>query len=325
MHYPGGWAEGAAHDRLKQTLRALPSRRIYRFKNASEMYGAPHVAAEYLGLNRPRRIRNRTWQHGWVSPGKMVDPLAVTMGQGKTRSMHLVARQEEALYLQKHGYRSTSIGLPFAYALATSFATPNRVPHSVLVLPTHSSRLKLLADARAVHSFFEWVTRQISDKSCVTVCLHDEDLRTQTANSAWLHSGFKIVAGARVDDANSLKRMAFLFSCHETVVVDHCGSSIPMALACGSQIAVFRHVAPPRYESLRHERHEDAAVPLFATQEWLKRTRPELFCDLKDAVSNAGWGREQIGAANVLSREKLMKSLGWKQACQRSAPPTQLL
>lgn len=296
-----------------EALRALPQKSTYRFGSVSEMYGASYVAARYCGLPEPGPIRGRTWQHGWVSPGRMQHPVTTTMGQGKRRFLHLVARREEAEFLRRNIYRSQAVGLPFAYALGLPFEVPQRIPDSVLVLPSHSSRLKLHSDIEAVNRFAKYVLQSGADRTRTVVVLHNEDLRTTTANSVWSTYPFALLEGAGVDDSAALLRMRYLFSLFETVLTDHSGSGVPMALAAGARVAVRPEERRRVITSLGFERHEVARELPFTTQSWIMNHKPELFSDLDAAVLDRRWGLQQIGGDNVLYPHELMKALGWSR------------
>lgn len=296
---------------LREALALLPDSQHYRHNSVSEMYGSGLVAARYCGLRTPQRISARTWQHGWISPNRMVHPEIVVMGQGSSEDLHLVAREEEKQFLQSTGYQSEAIGLPFAYALELPISIPERVSGSTLVLPSHSSRLKLLDDMEGVGSFAEFIRREGVDLNSTAVVLHDEDLRVRTANAAWMDYPYAILEGAGVDDASSLLRMRFLFTVFETVICEDVGSSVPMALACGARVTVFPDQRSRRMRSLALEPHERFGAPPLSTRQWAEDTKPELFNPVEAAVEDRAWGITQIGHDNIRDPLTLKSVLGW--------------
>lgn len=236
----------------------------------------------------------------------MFDPLKVTSGDDSRNKIHLVARVEEKQYLNLKKFTAEAIGLPYAYVLELGHSDVARVPNSTLIMPSHSSRLKILSSNPTGDSLWQYAVHAQARGLPVYVCLHDEDLRHGSANLAWARE-FAIVAGAAVDDANAYWRMRYLFSRFDAVVTDSEGSHLPMALATGARVTVLPAKNELLYESLQHEKHEDAGPPPQSLRDLLWLDAPWLYLPPTEAQRNPEWGLHQIGSSNLLRREEFAK------------------
>lgn len=270
------------------------------------MYGAMRVAAQWDYSRRPYTIKDATWQHGWHPANLMYDPLKVTSGDDSPGKIHLVARNEERDYLASKNFTSQAIGLPYAYVLELGNSDVARIPNSILIMPSHSSRLKILSRNPTGDLLWQYALHSQRKGQPVYVCLHDEDLRHRSANIAWA-TEFSVVAGAAVDDANAYWRMRYLFSRFDAVVTDSEGSHLPMAVATGARVTVLPANDELLYESLAHEKHEDAGPPPQSLRDLLWLDAPWLYSSPTEAQRNQEWGLRQMGSSNLLRRRDFAK------------------
>lgn len=293
-------------------LDGLPESVTFRPRFNAAFYGALHVAAQYAGIEAPAIAPPISWQHGWIAPYRQTSPVIVTMSPLLHSYTHLVGREDEEMYLASHDIQAKAVGLPYAYALDVQQFDVRRIPGSLLIMPAHSSRLKLVSGQDAVDAFITTATRMAKEYEYVVVCLHAEDVRARTPLMSWCRN-FTCIEGASVDDASALWRMRHLFSLFETVWTDSEGSHVPMALASGSRVAVFDGGPDQEYNSVAREPHDGFGSSREAKTKWFQENAPWLYRSPLDAALDVAWGDQQIGRRHTLKPTELIEILGWNR------------
>lgn len=210
----------------------------------TDHYGSLEFAASYAAVRLPARYTVRgLWQHGCFGPWEAVTPGALVFNApGAQARLLLVARQEEADYLQTNGYPHVrAIGLPIVYTSSTGLP---RIPRSLLVMPTHTLIGDKFPDRSAFIRYANEVRELAKDFDHVTVCIHPNCRRNDLWFPEFTERGFDIVLGAQTDDRNALLRMRSLFEQFETVTTNGWGSHVAYALAFGAKVSI--HGTQPR-------------------------------------------------------------------------------
>jgi hypothetical protein len=212
----------------------------------TDHYGALRVAAGYAGLALPARyVVQGLWQHGCVAPWEAVTPGAVVFNApGAHTRPALVGREDEADFLRSNGYaHARAVGLPILYTPPSGL---ERVPRSLLVMPTHTLIGDRFPDRSAFSRYADEVREFAADFDHVTICIHPSCKRNGLWVTEFAERGFAIVLGAQTNDANALLRIRALCEQFETVTTNGWGSHVAYALAFGAKVAV--HGTKPALE-----------------------------------------------------------------------------
>jgi hypothetical protein len=293
----------------------LPTVRKFAPRNPSSYYGALAVAANYCGIDCRRENIRGFWQHGWVTSQLQLDPAMVTLGLGDSDAdHHWVARQDEAHYLRRCGFKNVSaIGLPIVYLPQQE---TKRRPGSLLVMPAHS--LDYTTHDWKFAEYADEIARIKDRFSRIVICVHPSCWKRGYWVDAFQQRGFEVVQGARSDDLNALERIHRLLSSFESVTTNCVGSHIVYAAYLGARVSVFGPYAKFNAEDFAHTdfyvKHPSALEPTLriTSEAEMRRQYPELFCHPLEAQQRIEWGRREVGYDNKVSPRKMRSLFRWR-------------
>lgn len=291
----------------------LPPR---NYDDRGGMYGAQMIAAKYCGLSAPPwRAKRGEWQHGWIIKERNLHPEVVAGYDGKSFSRRekvkiFVAREDQALYLRSCGYKHVvAIGLPIIYLADIQL---NRMAGSLLVMPVHS--LSVTNEQWDDDEYTEYIQSISHHFSRIAVCVHSACIIKGNWD-AFIKAGFEVVSGADVEDANSLQRMANLFSQFEYVTSNEFGSQVAYASYFGCKVSVFG----PRVK-FRKEDYANLSIFINAPEllDITERVSSYMFGAYKQFVVNPWqanthqeWAAWELGEQNKKTPPELIRLFGW--------------
>ncbi|MGC2332004.1 MAG: hypothetical protein WA581_11160 [Candidatus Acidiferrales bacterium] len=232
----------------------------------SDYYGALQVAAEYCGLRAVPARFPFCWQHGTWPPWQKIRAEVLVYNVPKSTRC-FVARQDEVAFLKAGGYpRVRAIGLPIIYTKPSGL---ERIPNSLLVMPTHSIHSDVL-----VPSNEQYVREIASIKSrfgLVAACVSAHSTAaTDLWTSQFTEQGIHVIRGAGLDDVNALKRMRGLFDSFEYVTTDSYGSHVYYAMYFGAKVSLWGTATPMLRENVLSDGawtpYPDAVDKLFSEE-----------------------------------------------------------
>ena len=210
-----------------------------------DYYGALQVAADYCGLRQvPPRFPG-SWQHGTWPPWQKIQPEVVVYNAPKSLRC-FVARQDEVSFLSTVGYRKVqAIGLPIIYTQPSGL---QRIPNSLLVMPTHSLASDVLSPS--TEQYVHEVASIKNRFSFVAACVSAYCIAKGLWVSQFEKQGIQVIRGAGIDDVNALKRMRALFDTFEYVTTDSYGSHVYYALYFGAKVSIWGTATPVLRENV---------------------------------------------------------------------------
>jgi hypothetical protein len=288
-----------------------------RLGKFGEFYGALSVAARYCGLERVPAPIKGTWQHGHHGPELNIDPEIVVGLDGTSRFRksfpQFVAREDQRIFLESKGYsRVEALGLPYIYGTAPRVA---RKPRSLLVMPSHT--LQEEEDLTNYKKYAEMLCEISGRFEHILICLHGIDFDKGTAKKVFENSGFQVIRGSDVNDANSIDRMWYLFSRFEFVTSNMYGSQIPYAAMAGARVSIWGPIRPIDVEGLKNHtfflNYPEGAS--FAKRVLKLQTIgiEDIFTPPWASSLHVGWAKEQLGVATKKSPGDLRRILGWTE------------
>lgn len=284
----------------------------WRQSFGGDYYGALQVAAEYCGLHKVPAHFPGSWQHGMIAPWWKI-PAEVIVYDAPKSAKCFVARQDEATALKAAGYGSVrAIGLPIIY---TQHSGLQRIPRSLLVMPTHSLASDVLTPPT------EQYVREIAcikDRfDLVTACVSAYCIAQGLWVPQFAEQGIQVVRGAGIADVNALKRMRALFESFEYVTTDSYGSHVFYALYFGAKVSIWGTPTPVLRENVLSDggwtRYPEAVDELLSKE---NERRGEAYLgplrvDPWNAAQNVDLGKSMLGHDNKLSPDEMRKVFGW--------------
>jgi hypothetical protein len=282
-------------------------RQYCRHENGwSDHYGALQVAAAYSGLVvPPRYVIQGIWQHGVFGPWQHFHPtILVYNAPGAAGRPVYVTREDEAILLRQQGFKQVrAIGLPILYVPEP---TVERIPGSLLVVPTHSLSGDKHVDQGAFERYADSIREVAGRFSHVVACIHPNCRRNGLWVKEFTERGIEIIYGAETGDANALLRMRTLFAQFESVTTNEWGSHVAYALAFGARVSIAGQ--PITADPSMHARDEmwkndPAAMQQAFSPEVAQARRKFLerfYVPPTDGVADVEFGRWFIGAAHQL-------------------------
>lgn len=278
----------------------------------SDYYGALQVAAEYCGLRTVPARFPCCWQHGTWPPWQKIRAEVIVYNVPKSIRC-FVARQDEVAFLKASGYRRVrAIGLPIIYTKPSGL---QRIPNSLLVMPTHS-----IASDVLVPSNEQYVREIASIKNrfgLVAACVSAHCIAKDLWTSQFAEQGIHVIRGAGIDDVNALKRMRALFESFEYVTTDSYGSHVYYALYFGAKVSVWGTTTPMLRENVLSDAawtpYPEAVDKLF-TEETERKTEVylgPLRVDPWIGVQNVDVTNSMVGHNNKLSPDEMRAAFGW--------------
>lgn len=281
----------------------------------SDHYGALHTAADYAGLQLPEQYFIRgIWQHGCFGPWQDQSPSVLCYNAPNSLQRPVrVARQDQADLLRTAGYQNVRvIGLPIVY---TPDPKVERLPGSLLVVPTHTLIGDSFTDRSAFERYAEEIAQHASRFSRVTVCIHPSCRQNGLWVKEFTNLGYEVVYGASTNDRNALQRMRWLFERYETVTTNGWGSHVAYALAFGAKVSIYG-TQPRRSESDYLRDLTWAADPAALKREISgenarreRETLAALYLPPAEAKLDVAFGRAMIGADHRLSPAEMAAEL----------------
>jgi hypothetical protein len=178
-------------------------------------------------LPHSRLTRHFQWMHGW-RPTWFNDFPEEGLGSIWNGNLHGVANAAHMQLITSMGAKACLIGMPFAFELKKNTVHLTKIPNSCLYLPPHMTHEKCVDEL----TYIDKIKAAVRQYDCVTICLHWASYRNSATRQLYEKFGWNVIEGANNNDSNSLKRMLYLFSQHEVLLVDYFGSHIPYAAAC---------------------------------------------------------------------------------------------
>lgn len=298
----------------------ITSIRIPR-KNNLEFYGAIYNVASYCGLSRPflNQKGKFTWQHGWKPSYFNINPkIVIGYDELDPKSVHLVARVDQKVFLQEHGYQNVhAVGLPICYVPDVKY---ERVPNSLLVMPPHS--LESMNHNRL--NFKEYVSL-ISDLkdtfSEIVVCVHPICLKKGYWVEDFKSVGIPVIEGADSFDRNALLRLQYLFSRFEFVTTNCFGSHIAYAALFGAKVSFYGNFFERKREDYDYngvkfyQKNPEIHTTVLdlISENVTKQMLPDFFSHPLKAIERIQWGEKEVGRDQKLSQDELKDLFNWSR------------
>jgi hypothetical protein len=278
----------------------------------SDYYGALQLAAEYCGLSKVPAHFPGSWQHGTWPPWQKLRPEVIVYDTPKTVRC-FVARQDEVDFLKAGGYRKVqAIGLPIIYTKPSGL---QRIPNSLLVMPTHS-----LASDVLVPTTEQYVREIASIKNMfdlVATCVSAHCIAKGLWTAQFEEQGIQVIRGAGLDDVNALKRMRALFDTFEYVTTDSYGSHVFYALYFGAKVSIWGTATPMLRENVLSDGawtpYPEAVDKLFSEETDRKAEvyLAPLRVDPWLGVQNVDVTNSMVGHDHKLSPDEMRAVFGW--------------
>lgn len=297
----------------------LPAR-DYNFKQSA--YGDRKIIHHYSGVsliwNFPWLYRGE-WQHGWIPIERNMHPEFVVGGDGKSFEnrkikKYFVARNDQVIYLKSQGYTNVhAIGLPIIY-IETKIQ--KKIPNSILYMPAHSlpeGNPDLKKYLRDLKNYLKELKKNFS---FLVVCLHINEINKKYFNKILNELEIPFIAGADPLDANSLDRMATLFSQFEFMTTDMIGSHVVYASYYGCKVSVFgprRIVTEKELKKIKYFKNCPECMEIFINwtrNNFLLSKYPFFDCKPWSAQKKIEWASFQLGEQHKLSPEKMKNIMG---------------
>jgi hypothetical protein len=278
----------------------------------TDYYGALEVAAQYCGLPRLPAALPGSWQHGTIPPWHRLRPEVVVYDA--PRSMRcFVARKDEEVFLREGGYRDVrAIGLPILYTQPSGL---DRIPNSLLVMPTHSLASDVLMPS--CEDYVREIAGIAGRFDAVAACVSAYCVARNLWVPEFAEHGIPAVRGAGIADIHALERMRALFESFEHVTTDSYGSHVFYALYFGAKVSIWGPATPVFRENILKDggwaAYPDTVDALFSPRviEHGERYLAPLRVPPWEAVCDRRLGAEMLGEENRLSPKQLRKAFGW--------------
>lgn len=274
----------------------------------NKLYGADWVAADYIGLARPKPFRFVTWQHGWVYNPCRSGLVITGTHTPKKRNLYLVARDKDASVLLEHGLLAQPIGIPFAY---TREPEKERELGTAIFFPDHSHGVDRVVYGQSQVAFRNYIHDVLNETGWTgAISLHGDDFVDADTRSFWENVGLPVIQGATPSDINTLQAQRDRLSKFDYVVGQGYTSAIAYASFSGAKVSVWPEAVPSTW-AVNDPRHVDRPLVVLEQLEELRAGEEWLFCWAPDAQTSEAWGAEQIGVSYKASPADLKKIIGW--------------
>lgn len=295
----------------------LPPEKLFSLRSTlengwSDNYGAVHIAARYAGLElegQPYFLRG-VWQHGVFGPWQENVPETLAYATPLfTKWPLFVARAEQVAALRAAGAGEVAaIGMPFAYVPPSGL---QRQAGALLVVPTHTLVGATFEDRRPFERYAAYINSIAGRFSRVVACVHPSCQQNGLWITEFARHGIEVVAGAKVNDLQSLPRVRALFDQFEYVTTNGWGSHVAYALACGAKVSIHGESIEDSPEARRNWLKRD--VTWASRPDLLEAVHnPEVFARRRAylerlyrephlAEADVAWGEWWIGAGHKLS------------------------
>ena len=283
-------------------------------RNEVDRFGFSHLLARKFGLTTaPRSFA--CFAHGWMwhtnlkieDFGYYFIPRMVPI---------VVATKYQQEFLINSGFSNVHAGgLPFAYVEKSNF---DRKPGSLLIMPPHSMKFDGISGIDS--KLLDYIKIIRYSFSYICFCLHIEDYNDLEITTALRQRNISFIPGADPSDANSLLRTREIFDCYEYVTATTMGSHILYAAFCGCKVSILKNYfySYSKNTFLNYSMIqsipglEQRYIERFNNLKKLEHQFPWLFVDHPiKAVEMLDWSKNEIGFNNLMSKDLLIKVLGW--------------
>jgi len=301
----------------------FPEVKQIEIRNEVDRFGFSYFLARQFGLSRPPRSF-ACFLHGWIwrrdlrldDLGYYFTPLSTPI---------IVTNSWQAQFMRKSGFATVvEGGLPFAYIPKSKMEKRKK---SLLIMPPHSTKYYGISSI-FYYELINYIKSIEADFSEVCFCLHNDDANDIDINSVLRQNGIPFIVGACASDANSLYRMRCIFDYYDYVTTIVMGSHILYASFCGCKVSIldkyyfyYPEVAADQDNALNNIiDFKNRTLDLFNNKQKLIDQFPWLFVQHPvEAVPMQKWAEVEIGAENLLDRDRLIELLGWSRtACIRA-------
>lgn len=274
-------------------------------------YGASRIVADSMRMHHAEPDACFHWTHGcYYNSPYFVECLVRFPRLGGN---YLVATLEQKEFLTESGFDNLhAVGNPVVYSSKTPVS---RQSGALLVMPPHLTSHTKAAFAEADYvDYIDSIRDQFTQVVC---CVSLTCWEAGGWGKAFQKIGIPCIRGAGINDINALYRMRSIFDGFEYMTTNSIGSHIAYASALGCKVSVAGPLMGLKREHVKNEPfyqdhpHLLEAFSLESLAEGIRRQRPEVFVEPRNACDNTEWGRERIGWDNRLPIDSLAKLL-WK-------------
>lgn len=291
-------------------LELLPKIEFIQHENGEiDYYGASWLIANSTGREKPLASKAR-WVHGWNRfPAKFL-PTIYRSEQHKSEPI-LVAKTEEARYLNKSGILSHAISVPFVYTRKPSV---KRIQNSLLIMPFHSTTHSYHSNTKynIIHN-----TKSQREKFDVIVsCISGMDVSHSNTINEFEKIDIPWITGAWIFDKNALHRMRTIFEIFENIITDFISSHILYAAFCGCKIILSNELSCRDINSYENEplfiKHPELIKEnvVINSSQHIKKQYPFLF-ECKKSVDISSWASKELGFHNKRDHNLVSHFFGW--------------
>lgn len=282
-----------------------------------DYYGFSYYLRKELGIEIPR-ISTSSWVHGWRFEELIVPEQILYSQYIKSRLFHVVATNEQELFLNKYGLTNVrAAGYPYLYSQDLFYHDRiDRIENSLLVMPAHTLNHLSIRDTES-EDFVKFVDSKRSDYNRVVFCIHQDCLNS----GLWLEMlrkyEFEYVMGSKNDDLNSLRRMYILFNSFDTLLTNTWGSHVLYSAYSGMNLnfyTPFYELKEKYFSSSFFGRdnvfYKAQKINLsYHNYEYISRKYDFIF--KKDKVTIRNWANKEMGLDSKLELAELPIILNW--------------
>jgi len=296
---------------LEQLMAKLPPIEHIKLRSEADCYGIANIVSREINLPITPRSSS-DWQHGWVIQGdvKYIEQLTGITSAKK----HLVALDEQEVFLRKNGIKSKAVGAPFTYIEGIDTQI-ERQANSLLVMPPHGMPYTNVKwDEETYVKNIDELKKYFD---LIVACVHQSCVKKNNWIGTFKKYSIPWVCGAEMHDKNALIRMHRIFKSFEYMTTNTVGSHIAYAAYSGCKVSIYgkycefsKEVQMADVAYIERPEMLDHNL-LCASEQAIKTKFPFLFVHPKNATENRKWAYEQLGANNKVSFYELAKHLGW--------------
>lgn len=295
---------------INSILELLPKIDFIQHENGEiDYYGASWLIANSTGREKPLASKAR-WVHGWNRfPTKFL-PTIYHSEQHKSEPI-LVAKTEEARYLNKNGIISHAISVPFVY---TKKSNVKRIQNSLLIMPFHSTTHSIYSNLK--YNIIHNTQLERKKFDLVVSCISGMDVSHFNMINEFEQINIPWITGAWIFDKNALQRMRIIFEIFENIITDFISSHILYAAFCGCKIIISNELSCRDINSYIHEplfiKHPELIKEnvIINSPQHIKKQYPFLF-ECEKSIDISSWASKELGFHNKKDPNLVSHFLGW--------------
>ena len=299
------------NDQFDKVVLILPAIEKIDVRGEVDYYGISYLIAKKQKLSFVP-ISSTGWKHGWmVADLKYKEQLTV----GGNTANFLMPLKSHEIFLKKRGINAKAVGMPFIYVEDIETKKIERQSNSLLVMPPHS--LPYTNHTWNEESYAKQINALRDDFDLIVVCLHYSCVEKKLWIDVFEKYNIPWVTGADAQDKNSLIRMYRLFNSFEFMTTNVIGSHVVYAAYCGCKVSIFGDYAEYNSEDYKDDPFYNRFPFLLehnirsSSKESIENLFPYLFLHPKEAKIRIKWAEEELGKANKVTFDELVKLLGW--------------